>query len=103
MLEALRAHSSGATKAFEKALLRCDDPGDGFGLGSCVPLVELKGPAKEDAVGAREHVTRAAGDRVAHLRLRLEDGELATRGMEVLIIEQLPAAEPGAVENQVLR
>ena len=65
-----------------------------------VPLVELERAAEDDAVGAREHVAGAAGEGIADLRLRLEDGELAARRMQVLVAEQVAAAEAGAVEDE---
>ena len=70
------------------------------GLGRRVPLVELERAAEEDAVGPREHVAGAAGEGVAHLRLRLEDRELAARRVQLLVAEQLAAAKAGAVEHQ---
>src|SRR4051794_7984672 len=100
MLDALSPASSGAAEAFEEALLRIDDPGDPVGLRCRVPLVELERAAEQDAVGAREHVTWAASECVADLRLRLEDHELPARRVKVRVAEQLAAAEAGTVQHQ---
>src|SRR4051812_10424337 len=93
--------SSGAAEAREEALMVGKDPGDRRWLGSRVPLVDLERPAEDDAIGPREHVARAAAERILHLRLRLEDRKLAARRVQVLVAEQVATAEPGAVEDQV--
>ena len=72
-------------------------------VGRRVPLVELERSAEDDPVGTREHVAGPAGEGVAHLGLRLEDRKLAARGPKVLVAEQLPAAEAGAVEDEAFR
>src|SRR3954447_20208757 len=96
MLEALKRASSGAAEAFEEALLRADDAGDPVGLRCRVPLVELECSAQQDPVGPWEHVTRPASECVADFRLRLENHQLATRGVQVRVAKQVAAAEPGA-------
>src|SRR5690242_15413841 len=96
------ATSSGAAEGREEALVVGDDALDRGGLGSRAPLIELERAAEDDPVGPGEHVAGAAGERVAHLRLRLEDGELAARRAQVRIAEQVAAAEARAVEHQLL-
>src|SRR4051812_37753094 len=89
MLDALSPASSGAAEAFEEALLRADDAGDPVRLRSRVPLVELERAAQQDPVGPREHVAGAASERVADLRLRLENHELPARGVQVRVAKQV--------------
>src|SRR5947209_7126920 len=100
MLEALKRASSGAAEAFEEALLRADDPGDPVRLRCRIPLVEFERAAQQDPVGPREHVARAAGERVADIRLWLEDHQLPARGMQVRVAKKVAAAEAGAVEHE---
>src|SRR5205809_44673 len=97
------ATSSRAAEALEEALMVGNDPRDGRGFGRGVPLVELERAAKDDPIGPREHVARTTGERIADLRLRLENGKLAAGGTQVLIVEQVATPEPGAVEDEVLR
>src|SRR5437764_5951080 len=99
----LAATSSGAAQAGEEALMVGNDAGDGRGLGRRVPLVELERAAEDDPVGPREHVAGASGEGILDFGLRLEDRELAARGMKVLIAEQVAAAEAGAVEDEAFR
>src|SRR5690349_12403494 len=96
-----RVTSSGAAERGEEALVDGEDAGDRVGLRGRVPFIDLEGAAEEDAVGAREHVAVAEVG-VIHLWLRLEDRELTARGMQVLVAEQLAAAEARAVEDQAL-
>src|SRR3954471_3458290 len=91
--------SSGAAERREEPLVRGEDALDRRRLRRRVPLVELEGAAEQDAVRSREHVAGPAGKGVADLRLRLQDGELAARRVEVLVAEQLAAAQSGAVEH----
>src|SRR3954469_6663366 len=100
MSGAVRQGSSGAAEAVEEALLARDDSLDRGRLGRGVPHITLECTAKDDSVGAREHVAGAAGQRVAYLRLRLEDRELAAHRLKLLVAEQVPATEPGTIENQ---
>src|SRR5689334_14711839 len=93
--------SSGAPQRSVETLVRCDDALDGRWLGSRIPLVELECPAEDDAIGPREHVARPSGEGIIHFRLRLEDRELPTRRMQILVAEQIAAPEAGAVEHQV--
>src|SRR5438270_8089854 len=95
--------SSGTAQRSEEALMAGDNAGDGRGLGRRVPLVDFESATEDDAVGPREHVAGTAGEGILHLRLRLEDRELAAGRMKVLIVEQVAAAEPGAVEDEALR
>src|SRR3954466_6651047 len=83
-LGASRAASSVAAQAGEEAFVGGDDAGDGLRVGRRVPLVELEGSTEEGAAGPGEHVAGPAGQRILHLGLRLEDGELAARRMKVL-------------------
>src|SRR5437763_1754361 len=94
--------SSGAAEAGEEALVIGDDVLDRRRLRRGVPLVELEGSAEDDPVGPREHVAGTSGQRIADLRLRLEDGELAARRPQVGIAEQIAAAQAGAVEDEAL-
>src|SRR5213075_1456575 len=95
--------SSAAAKAVEEALVGGDDAGDVLCPRGWVPFVDLERAAEDDSVGAREHVAEVAERRVTNLRLRLEDGELAARRVQVLVVEQLAAAKAGAVEDQLFR
>src|SRR5689334_14386171 len=90
--------SSGAAEGVEEALLRCDDAADVVRLRGRVPFVDLERAAEDDAVGPREHVAEVPERGILNLGLGLEDRELAARRMHLLIIEQVAAAEPGAVE-----
>src|SRR6476646_8180198 len=92
--------SSSTAQSGEEGLVTGDDAGDRLRLGSRVPLVELERAAEDDAVRAREHVAGTAGEGVADLGLRLEDYELAAGGMQLLVVEQVAAAEAGAIEDQ---
>src|SRR3954469_11857523 len=103
MSGAVRQGSSGAAEAVEEALLAADDALDRGRLGRGVPHITLECTAKDDSVGAREHVAGAAGQRVAYLRLRLEDGELAAHWLQFLVAEQIAAAKPRTVEDQRFR
>src|SRR3954452_23135184 len=100
MSEAPQGTSSGAAEAGVEALVGCEDAGDRLGLRRGVPLVELERAAEDDPVGAREHVAGAAGEGVADLALRFEDGELAAGGPQLLVAEQFAAAEAGAVDDE---
>src|SRR5690348_17514410 len=93
--------SSGAAERGEEALVDGEDAGDVRGLRGRIPFVDLEGSAEEDAVGSREHVA-VAEIGVIHFGLRLEDRELTACGMQVLVAEQLAAAEARAVEDQAL-
>src|SRR5436190_11285743 len=93
--------SSAAAKAVEEALVGGDDAGDVLCPRGWIPFVDLECAAEDDSVGAREHVAEVAERRVTNLRLRLEDGELAARRVQVLVVEQLAAAKAGAVEDQL--
>src|SRR4051812_7779611 len=97
-----RGTSSGAAQPGEEGLMIGDNAGDGRRLGRRVPLIYLERAAEDDPVRPREHVPGASGEGILHLRLRLEDGELAARGVEILVSEQVTAAEPGAVEDETL-
>src|SRR5689334_976106 len=92
--------SSGAAQPGEEGLVVAEDALDRCRLRGRVPHVTFVSAAKDDAVGPREHVPGAASDGVADLRLRLEDGELAADRLQLLIAEQVAAAEAGAVEDQ---
>src|SRR5690348_5990723 len=92
--------SSRAPEGGEEAFVVGDDTLDRRGLRGRVPLVELERASEDDPVGPREHVAGPAGERILDLGLRLEDRELAARGAQVLVAEQLAAAEPRAVEYQ---
>src|SRR3954451_6359743 len=98
-----RATSSAAAEAVEEALLRADDTINGRGLGGGVPLVDLECTPKDDAVGTREHVARAAGERVANLGLRFEDGELTAHRVQVQVTKEVAASKACAIENQGFR
>src|SRR5205085_6309353 len=99
-LEPQRGGSSGAAQPLVERLVRGEDAGDGFRLGRGVPRVEFEGAAEDDAVRTGEHITVPTREGVADLRLRQEDGELAARGAQLLVVEQGAAAEAGAVEHQ---
>src|SRR5438309_10681269 len=100
MSEALPGSSSGAAQAPEEGFVAGDDLGDGRGVGSRVPLVELERAAEDDPVGPREHVPGPSGEGILHLGLRLEDRELTAGGTKVLVVEQAAAAEAGAIEDE---
>src|SRR5438309_473495 len=102
MSEALPGSSSGAAQAPEEGFVAGDDLGDGRGVGSRVPLVELERAAEDDPVGPREHVAGPTGEGVADLALRLENRQLAARRAQVRVAEQFVAAETRAVEHQAL-
>src|SRR6185503_5870424 len=95
--------SSGAAQRSVETLVRCDDALDGRWLGSRVPLVELERAAEDDPVGPGKHVAWPSGERVIHFGLRFEDCELSARRVQILVAEQIAAAEAGAVENQGFR
>src|SRR5439155_6808942 len=84
--------SSGAAQAREEGFVVRDDADDGRRVRRRVPLVELESPAENDPVGPREHVAGAAGEGILDVGLRLEDCQLATRRVKVLIAEQFAAA-----------
>src|SRR6185503_17479755 len=98
-----RGTSSGAAEACEEAFLVADDAGDGLGLRSRIPLVELERSAEDDAVGPREHVAGTEGERVIYVRLRLENRKLPAGGVQVRVAEQVAAAEPCAIEDEAFR
>src|SRR5690349_22875537 len=102
MSERAGGTSSGAAEAREEALVGGDDAGDRRWIGRRVPHVALERAAEQDAVGAREHVAELTLRRVADVWLRLEDRELAADRVQLLIAEQVAAAEPGAIERQAL-
>ena len=58
--------------------------GSGVGL----PDAALERAAEQDAVGAREHVAGLAGEGVADLGLRQQDGELAAHRLDAGVAEQ---------------
>src|SRR3954452_1397794 len=103
MSEPSPVSSSGAAEARKEALMVGDDVGDVLRLRSRVPHAPLERAAEQDSVGAREHVAELSLDRVADLRLRLEDRELAADRRQQLVAEQVAAAKPGAVEDQRFR
>src|SRR6476469_3654871 len=103
MSEEARPTSSGTAEAVEEALLRGQDPGDVRGLRSRVPGIELKGAAKQDAVCAGKHVAEIAECRVSDLGLWLEDRELTTHRLQLLVAEQVAAAKAGAIEHEGFR
>src|SRR5512133_2923081 len=86
---AVRRGSSGAAETLEEALVTAQDALDRRRVGRRIPLIELERAAEDYAVGPREHVAGAAGEGVADIRLRLEDGELAASGAQVLVAEQV--------------
>src|SRR5437762_7678198 len=96
----LAATSSGAAKAREEALMVLDDPGDRRRFRRRVPLIDLERAAKDDPVGPGEHVARPASEGILHFRLGLEDCQLTAGGTQVLVVEQVAAAEARAVEDQ---
>src|SRR5436305_14981638 len=100
MSEPRSGTSSGTAELGEEALMVVDDSGDRCWVGRGVPLIELERAAEDDPVGPREHVAGTAGEGVLHLGLRLQDGELSARRAQLLVAEQLAAAEAGAVEDQ---
>src|SRR3954470_21154584 len=98
-----RAESSGAAEAGEQRLVGGEDARDRRRLGLGRPLVELERAAEHDAVGPREHVAGLAGEGVADLRLRQQDGELAAGRPKLGIAEPGAGPAAGAVEYQRLR
>src|ERR1700757_386967 len=98
-----RMTSSRAPQRGEEALMIIHDLGDGRGFRRRVPLVDLERAAKDDPVGPGEHVAGSAGEGILDFRLRLEDRKLASGRVQVLVIEQVAAAEAGAVEDEDLR
>ena len=86
-LSVIAGGSSNASKPFEKAPMRSDNPRNIVGLCSGIPLVMLKGSAKQNPVGSREHVTGRPGERVSHFWLGQQDCQLATHRMQGLVIE----------------
>src|SRR5438270_4785467 len=98
-----RGTSSGAAQPGEEGLMIGDNAGDDRRFGRRVPLIDLERAAEDDPVRPREHVPGTSGEGILHLRLRLEDGELAAPGVEILDSKQVTATEPGAVEEETLR
>src|SRR5690349_8911117 len=101
-LDARHGRSSGAAKSVKEALLRCDDARDVGRLWRRIKFVDLERAAENDPVRPWKHIAEIAKRRVLNLWLRLEDGELAARGMHVLVVEKVAAAKAGAVEDEVL-
>src|SRR6266496_2740610 len=103
MLDAPSATSSSAAEGGVEPLVRSENAGDGLWVRRRVPLVDLERATEDDPIGARKHVTRASGEGVAHLGLRFEDRQLTTRRVQVLVAEQIAAAEAGTIEHQRFR
>src|SRR6185369_1478686 len=87
-LEAWPPASSGAAEAREEAFVHAEDARDVRRLRCRIPLIDLIGAAEQDAVGTWKHVA-VAKVRVADLRLRLEDDQLATHRVKLLVVEQV--------------
>src|SRR5437870_12718230 len=92
--------SSGAEQAREEALVGSNDAGDRLRLRGRVPLIDLERSAEDDAVGSREHVFGAAGERVADLRLRFEDRQLCAGRVEAVVVEQVAVSKARGVDDQ---
>ena len=58
------------------------------GSGVVSQTFALERAAEHDPVGAREHVAGLAGEGVADLRLRQQDGELAADRDQIAVAEQ---------------
>jgi hypothetical protein len=66
------------------------------------PISEIVCAAKNDSIGAREHVEAIEDCCVLHFGLRQKECKLAANGLQFFVVKEVAGAEPSAIEDELL-